>query len=545
MKNIDVHRQAPIDFPRTVRPDRCRVLADFHAGKVVPVWAAPVFRQDSAAGSLRLHIGMDETVEKLKNGVVATARAWFVPFTASDRFDGIEDFDRAYKGVPDGSGEIKPLMPQMVFNSAHEFWSTMGVHFAEGASVNGFYVEAYNLLINAQRQRRSKKLAETPRNWNDASLATCLWASSSLDHVVPDFDDAMLDAEVPLTVVAGDLPVRGIGIRQSGAAVQADTALMKQATGVNSSFPFGVHTNRDALADQVVIQSTASGLPLVFAEMQENGITVNLANIDMAKKTQAFAKMRAALDVEDDHLLDLLMQGVAIPDQFHKEPMVIARKQSLLGYHQQFATDQVGLGTSRTTGHTVIDLPIRLPQTNVGGVIIVTVEVVPQMIYERRADPFLTMMGGDDFPNAMRDFLDPQKVEVVKAGDVDVSHTTPDAVFGYAPLNHKHHRDLPRLGGRYYRKSPSEPWNEARNEIWTPDVLDPQFNEDFVLAENLTHDVFDIDIVGAFKPFHLQATGGVRFVGLTQSGKGLQEATEDYDQILAQVDHQRLNAEEE
>uniref|UniRef100_UPI0013B3E98E hypothetical protein n=1 Tax=Escherichia coli TaxID=562 RepID=UPI0013B3E98E len=44
---------------------------------------------------------------------------------------------------------------------------------------------------------------------------------------------------------------------------------------------------------------SVNGAPDVFAEMQQNGITVSLSNIEMARKTQAFAKLRQQYNQHD------------------------------------------------------------------------------------------------------------------------------------------------------------------------------------------------------------------------------------------------------
>ena len=371
------------------------------------------------------------------------------------------------------------------------------------------------------------------RDTDDHTLASALWGRSSVDHMVPEFDDARIDGEVPLNVSSAGLPVHGIAF--SNPLVGGAISPVRETDGV-ASYGNYVSTNVDARPDQIVFDSTSAGYPQIFAEMEENGITVSLSNIEMAKQTAHFAKLRAAMDVDDDYLLDLLCQGLSLPDQVEKEPVTLAVKRSLIGYSTRFATDAANLDESVTTGMSIIDIPIRMPRTDIGGCIVITVEAVPNQLYERREDPFLSSTDPDELPNAMRDFLDPQKVDMVKASRIDAAHTAPDSLFAYEPLNSRWNIDRVALGGKYYRPDPLSGFDENRQQIWASETVDPDFNEDFLLASDLHQEVFKV-ASSDYEPFECEAIGELRILGLTQMGKGLQEATEDYQDIINQVEN--------
>ena len=95
--SADAFQLAPIQFPPTVRTHTVRGATSFRSGRVVPISFIPVLRGDAPVGRVQIPIRMEETEERLMNAVQVTVRATFVPFLASDRFDGREDFDRAYK----------------------------------------------------------------------------------------------------------------------------------------------------------------------------------------------------------------------------------------------------------------------------------------------------------------------------------------------------------------------------------------------------------------------------------------------------------------
>ena len=123
---------------------------------------------------------------------------------------------------------------------------------------------------------------------------------------------------------------------------------------------------------------------------------------------------------------------------------------------------------------------------------------------------------------------------------VDVDHTSPQATFGYAPLNHQWKRNSYNIGGKYFRPTVDAPFDEDRQRIWANESPNPTLTEDFYLATNLHHKVFADQNTDAF-----EVSGQARFeiVGNTVFGKGLQEASDHYDQIMATVDTTRIEQE--
>jgi hypothetical protein len=176
---------------------------------------------------------------------------------------------------------------------------------------------------------------------------------------------------------------------------------------------------------------------------------------------------------------------------------------------------------------------------NTGGCILITAEICPEQLYERKKDYFLYTTDADTLPNYLRDFLDPEKVAVVKNDHADVNHATPDATFGYAPLNHEWQRDMVNVGGKYYRPS-NDAFDEDRSKIWSAEPTNPTLNEDFYLCTDLHKKVFADQTADSFE---ITAMTDFKIVGNTVFGAGLQEsdATSDYDAITAQVDSVRID----
>jgi hypothetical protein len=118
-----------------------------------------------------------------------------------------------------------------------------------------------------------------------------------------------------------------------------------------------------------------------------------------------------------------------------------------------------------------------------------------------------------------------------------VDHSTPNAVFGYAPLNHEYMRSAPNIGGKYYRPEVDAAFDEDRQKIWANETVDPELTEDFYLCNNVHHKVFADSTSDAFE---ITARGTFEITGNTVFGGALKEATDDYDQVMADVDQTRL-----
>ena len=394
----------------------------------------------------------------------------------------------------------------------------MGIHWPQGAAINSTLVESYNKLVNWRREARSKHLAL--RGDLDTTLAEAFWRHTQLGHVVPDFDDAAMEGEVALNFVQQNIPVK--------------SKLRYQVAGTPQyNIPAGSHAGfTDPNGNWV------AGANQVFVELKDGGVSVSLANIELAKQTAAFAKLRDQFsDMSDDHIIDLLMEGIRIPDEQLKQPILLDRATTIFGYSERHAMDGANLDLSRTTGKTELALNFRLPPMNSGGIVLITCEIVPEQLFERMYDNFMGTVDPSTLPNFMRDYLDPQKVEIVKNNYADVMHSTPNGTFGYAPLNHAWKRSMSRIGGKFFRPNP-DAFSEDRQRFWSVERLNPTLTGDFYLVRSdLPHSVFADTLSD---PLEVLTVGNVRIVGNTVFGQGLEENQDSYDEIMEQVDTGRI-----
>lgn len=541
---VNVNRQvtSPVQFPRSTRGVGVRALTSLPAGKIVPLAAHGLLREDACSGQYNISFEMLETAELLMNATYVDVRAYLVPFLAFARFNkSMDQLNRSYMGKPLSPGEaVTPFFETAVkgAHGAEAIYKYLGLHADPGDTVNTMYAEAYNQMVNYRYRERSPDITERSRL--DYTLAPALWRHENFSMIVPDFDDAIINGEVSLNVIESQMPVVGLGMKQAEiGAAQAQTDI-RLTNGVGNVTLTGWR-NKEAAGvaagvGGIFVESDGSGFPAVFAEMQENGITVSLANIELAKKTQAFARIREQYtelqDATDEFVLDLLMSGITIPDQALKQPILLASSATVFGQSKRYSTDADALAASATNGGAAVSLNIRVPRLNTGGVIMVTAEVTPEQLFERKRDYFFYTDTVSDLPEALRDSLDPQKVEAVPNAYVDVNHATPAGTFGYAPLHYQLQGVDYKIGGKFYRPAVDLPADDERQRLWAVETANPTLSTDFYIATTIHQKPF-LDTTA--DPFEAVTIGMLSIEGNTQFGPPLVEALNNYDEVMAKA----------
>ena len=545
---------SPIAVQKSVRSAKGRVLTSGDAGKILPLKYEWLHREDGVrSGKVRVNVEMMETSEMLMNGVGVTLYAHFVPMLAFDRFNGsMDELNRSYKKENGAAGSVVPFFESNKYynspanvvgdvtdasnfdtdylnNAAHpmsDLLQAMGIH-TQATNFNTTVVEAYNAIVNHRRKARSKSLPL--RNAYDYSLADAFWINNGMQNIVPDYDQNLIDGQVSLTGLNFKAPIYAQQSDGYGSTTKRSPAMdvgdVTSVTGVTT--PDGTVINAQYFDE-------------IWAELQTGGnATMSLADIEQARKTAAFAKLRAKYDgIDEDHVIDLLMEGIRVPEEALKQPILLGRQRAMIGFNQRYATDGANLDKSATNGMATIDMSFRTPAMNTGGVIMITAEIVPEQLWERKKDYFLYTSDPDTLPNYLSDFLSPEKVSRVQNDHADVNHATPDGTFGYAPLNHEWQRDAVNVGGKYYRPA-NDAFDEDRAKIWSAESTNPTLNEDFYLCSGLHKKVFADQVSDSFE---ITCLSDMQIVGNTVFGAGLQEtdATSDYDTITSQVDSSRI-----
>lgn len=537
-------KTTPIPVQRTNRPSMHRVLTSMNAGKMVPIAAIPLLREDQLkSGRFALSFEMAETVEVLMNSINVRVMAYLVPKLAFARYDGMDAINKSYEGLPPyEGGDVVPWFEPMLGGDvlSNDVLYSMGLHWKEGQNHNSDINEAYNVIWNFRAKNRSPDI--TLRSRLDTTLAPAFWLHQTFAHIVPDFDQAIIDGQVPLNVVSSGLPATA-PVKFHGGALEGKHVNLK--TEVSEDYVnMGVSDTQGGAVTDVGAGSSYYGVKTdlsdVWAEMGESGITVSLSNIELARKTQAFANLRRQYNGHsDEYIIDLLMDGITIPEQQWKQPILLFDQTTQFGMSKRYASDSGNLTESVVNGMTAMEMRLSTPRVPCGGVVMIVVEVTPEQMFERQKSPYLHALDVDDLPQFLRDTLDPEKVQVVRNDEIDLDHDTPAATFGYGPLNHQWMRNIPAIGGRFFRPLVDDVFDEDRQRLWAVETQNPILSKDFYLCTTMHYKPFVITDTEVHH-FDCLMRGEAFIGGNTVFGGALVEATDEYDKVSAVAPTDRI-----
>lgn len=538
INGVNRQQMAPVNWSRTAREHVIEDMTSCQPGKIVPIFVEPLLREDSMTARIGVGCEMMETHEIIANRVVMRVRGFVVPWAAMARFEGSRDqFERSYAGEPkyDG-GPVVPFIETLAFGThgANAVYKSLGLHGESADLQNTMYLEAYNLIVNWLVKNRSMDL--TARTRLDTSLAPAFWPMGRFNDVVPQFDQAQIDGEIPLNVVNGQLPVKGIGARATSNAQAGISIWEPGGTGYVSGNGW---TGTDiGIRAQTTGVAAAGNKPQIYAELAQNGITVSLSNLQVARKAQQWAKVRERYEgLSDEYIIENLMDGLSMPDVLMTQPIQLTDVTVPFAQAKRYATDAANLASSAVSGGAFAEFDVNIPRIGVGGIFMLVAEMVPTQLFERQQDPFLNTLSATAFPRALQDSMDPEKVEAVLNKQIDSKHSAPTTQFGFAPLHWKWRSWGPRMGGKFLRPTTDPATDTVRRRFWANEAANPILGRDFYLATTVHTKPF-LDTVN--DPFEISIMGTTRIVGNTQFGGPLVESGENYDAILDQVDMTRL-----
>lgn len=560
--------QKPAPFERTTRVDNVARQTTGRAGVVGLIDYFPVLRGDAVGGQLAYDVTLNHMPKPLRNSVMANVQAWFVPHSALPRFQSYSEFMHAYQqesieyaNATTGAHvtrtpaplftRINEVSAQANAIRASQHYEMLGLQLpiaTAGAYINDMIFDAYSMVWNFRAQAHSNRIPLRDTFLANTALATvfarAFWPQNRFSRVVPDYEQALVVGDLALDVVAGQLPVMNMWRRNSGTAadltnVSAQDVVTTRASLIELGYVNTATTphTQDLLRVQGSRASPAdpavNTLTDVYAEMAGNTFNVTLADIDKARQTQAFAKYRTSLHgnnptgyINDDAIMAELMQGFSVPWDEYDRPVLIGSQMSRFQMMERPATDGPSLDLSTSRGRVQGRIPVNVPQNDIGGVVIVTLEVLPERIYERQYDPYLGVTDAFGLPDALRDIRRTEPVDVVQNKRLDVAHSTPNGIYGYEPMNDKWNREFTFLGGEFHQSVPSSDWTETRSALWIPEISNPTYTVDHFLAPaNFPHDVFSDETKPAFE-VTVARTCVIR--GLTQFGDPLVEDNDDF-----------------
>lgn len=542
LRTISRTNTNPLALPRSMREVPIMAGTTVPAGKMTPVAAFPLLREDALKTStIYCKVDLMEAAEAVRNPIKVRFLAYFVPFLAFAKFDGGRDeFDRSYMKAAGSNGQ--PVTPFFETINAGAVGSIpihryLGLHAPANANVNDAYIRAYNVIWNFRARNRSKTLFDAKKRLEtNTALAPAFWNHEQFKYIVPDWDDQAMEGSVDLSFTSGLIPVVGTG-QLKMQAVGSPTVRDMNLGGTNA-----LTLNGAAPGSTVGVQLAAAASGVV-ADLAASGVKISLANIELAKKAQWYAEAKSQFEglvqgaVEDNVAIDLLMQGISVPDKMWQQPILVADKTEVANLDKRWATDGANLTNAVVNGEAMTMLNLVMPRCPTGGIMMVVAEILPDQIFERMQDPLLFTTDPALLPRADRDDMDQQKVERVAKGRIDTSHSDANGLFGYEPLHARWTAPYTRLGGKYFRAAPSATFNQDRAQFWTVEVQDPAYNADFMISESMNQLPFvllNVDVGEA------SLMGTCVIEGNTQFGERLLENENSYNEMLAVADKSRI-----
>lgn len=542
LRTISRTNTNPLALPRSMREVPIMVGTTVPAGKMTPVAAFPLLREDALKTStIFCKVDLMEAAEAVRNPIKVRFLAYFVPFLAFAKFDGGRDeFDRSYMKAAGSNGQ--PVTPFFETINAGAVGSIpihryLGLHAPANANVNDAYIRAYNVIWNFRARNRSKTLFDAKKRLEtNTALAPAFWNHEQFKYIVPDWDDQAMEGSVDLSFTSGLIPVVGTG-QLKMQAVGSPTVRDMNLSGTNA-----LSLNGAAPGSTVGVQLAAAASGVV-ADLASSGVKISLANIELAKKAQWYAEAKSQFeglvqgDMPDNVAIDLLMQGISVPDKMWQQPILVADKTEVANLDKRWATDGANLTNAVVNGEAMTMLNLVMPRCPTGGIMMVVAEILPDQIFERMQDPLLFTTDPALLPRADRDDMDQQKVERVSKGRIDTSHSDPNGLFGYEPLHARWTAPYTHLGGKYFRAAPSSTFNQDRAQFWTVEVQDPAYNADFMISESMNQLPFvllNVDVGEA------SLMGTCVIEGNTQFGERLLENENSYNEMLAVADKSRI-----
>lgn len=529
----------PVQFDISMRPDNDVAMTSGRAGVVVPLGYIPLLPGESMSGRVGIDIKLAEMPRPLMNAVYARVQGWCVPKGAHPQFPGRDELNHAMTGEAIKSLGAADRTPPAFFTTltggplttaaASEFFETLGLHIPTGATINTDLIDAFNVIYNFRLAAVSSRLARRAYASEDIDEATTLppafWPSQRFGHVVPDYEAALVQGALDLDVLAGSMPLQNVFTENNYGT--------QNVGEMNADGTFAARSS----ASNVILRGKRVGatdaIEPLHVTMAGQTIGVTLNDVDKARIRQAYAKLHAAYAGNDatgfdndSTLVALLMMGLDPGAENFKRPWLLDSKQVPIGFAERFATDAANLDESVTVGRAQAKLALNVPKLDAGGVVIYTVEVLPERIDERMSDEWLLSTTFDQLPNPLRDIQRTLPVDMVVNRRIDAKHTSPNGLYGYEPMNYKWKRDRTRLGGIFYEATPGAVITESRMGLWQTDIVDPDFEATHHLAPvPFPHDVFADTLAPAFEVVSRHVCS---IVSQVQFGDVLTEDNEDY-----------------
>lgn len=535
---------APVNFQKSTRRHKRSLITSGRAGKVAYMADIMLLPGDAAGGAVEMEFKLAEMPRPLLNRVFLNAQAWFVPWSAMPKFSGMDEFNAALTETPIKQlGEPDRSPPNLfdIWQSSadrdlirnSEMARTLGKHFpSTGIALNSTAIDAFWMVHNFRLAAHSDRLPRALYAVEDLAAAVTLprafWPSSRITRMVPDYDRELLLGAMDMDVEAGQLPVEGIRRNFAGIPGTGDLNFVERPD-IDGIEIKDTPTGAGLPAQGIEFDLSADGFTRnIFAEMTGQPIRMTLADLDMARSTQAFAKMHEAMAgmdgsgyTNEDMIIAMLMSGLNVPKDQFKRPWVLSSSRVPFVLNERHALDGASLDQSVTLGGARVRLPVNVPRTETGGYIVVIAEVLPDRIDEGAVDETWLLTNRQQLPDALRDVQRVEPVDPVLNRRIDARHQAHSEQYAWEGMNDVWNVEHVHMGGDFYNPTAGSVNSASRQALWVPQLVNPSFTENHYLCpDDFPHDVFSLTTGDAYEASVMH---DVSIVGLTQIGNPLQE----------------------
>lgn len=485
------------------RRESRNIAGRFRGGKLAPAMAVPFLGGEGGMLSQTATVELDRIAGRIVTPISLRLVSVYVPVQA---IDAIKAPDAEYAGMTEVLRQkLLSGNPLFGLENETEISKRLGVEprsIGGVKKVNEAARLAHNAAVNFLRKRKYVYATEIPHT--HSAVTPALLGSTVLERLngVLDPDDR-INGQVELSFPDVNLPlvgnpeVSGLTVNSvagvssgSSTTFQLDKAGNVVANGsVNTGFysPANVRRASGNTVAGFVPPTVNLGVAGVFAQL--NGFASNgvrLTDFYTAQRVDELVReMRRVADENPMDGEDMVLRwahGLSVDTGRH--PFVLYEAERIFGETYRAAMDGVGLmdEVAVTENRLQVSFTVPVPRTELGGIVITFLSVVPDETIAHQPHPILSAPWGAINQVADELKLDPVPV-TMREVNADVPQASENTVAFYTG-----HNELKKAYVNYGFNRHLDPTTvENKTAIWQLEIPASVTPENIIYPENLSH----------------------------------------------------------
>lgn len=400
---------------RNTRRESRTLVHRIRGGKLYPAMATGVRPNEGGMIAQAFNFELDPIAGRMITPIRARVTSVFNPVQA---IDALKNPDADFAGLTEVLREkLLSNNPLFGLENETEISQRCGVNprsISGVKKVNEMVRGAVNASVNFLRLRKYHKASLLL--WNNTAITPSVISQTVLERMngVLDPDDR-INGMVQLDLPDVQLPVSGIGYKGSATATAA-ISNVREANGETVDYPSG-HTPFPAATAVRVTGTGADARPDIFAEF--NGVVAGGVSLTdfynaetMDRLTRKMAEIVEANPQYGEEMVLRWAHGLSVDTG--KTPFILAEREVIFGRDIVGATDTSGVEakTLRSDMMTQVSIQVPVPKTELGGIVVTFVEVLPDETISSQPHPILSEPWGLDNFVADELALDPVPVTI-------------------------------------------------------------------------------------------------------------------------------------